>query len=162
MDIDGAREVRRHLIVEPVVVGEPAIAGGERHQLPRARVIEPMRPLPLVVEHGRDSRQSFEQRLHLGHPLAAPHVDVGHLVVRHAEGLGRPGVQELSAELGPHPDEPGLAQGAVRMDGTADLRHAVLREHDDPGPVAPHVPDQLPADGVDGDEVLPEIGVTGT
>ena len=160
MYVHGAGEVRRDLVVKPVVVGEPAITGGQRHQLSRARVIEPVLPLSLVIEHGRHARHRLEKPLHLGDPLAAPDVDVGQLMVRHAEGLRRAGVEKLPPELGPHPDEPGLPQRAVQMDGTADLRDAVLREHDDPGAVTPHVLDQLPADGVDGAEVLLDVGMT--
>jgi len=49
VDVDGACEVRRGGVVQPVVVGEPPVGAGDRHQLARARMVEPGGPLALPV-----------------------------------------------------------------------------------------------------------------
>src|SRR5690606_41301572 len=41
MDVDGAREVGRAVVVEPVVVGEPPVRPRDGHELARARMVEP-------------------------------------------------------------------------------------------------------------------------
>ena len=143
VDVDGPREVGRAGVVQPVVVGEPAVGPRHGDQLARPRVVEPRRALPVLVEHALDAGQALQEALDLGHPLRPPHVDVGDLVVRHREGLGGAGVEQLAPELGAHLDELRLPERAVHVDGAGHRRDAVLGQHDHARPVPPRVGDQL-------------------
>ena len=79
-------------------------------------MVEPRGALAVLVEHALDAGQALQEALDLRHPLRPPHVDVGDLVVRHREGLGGAGVEQLAPELRAHLDQPRLAERAVHVD----------------------------------------------
>ena len=88
--------------------------------------------LGLAVEHVGHAVGLLEDRADLRDPLAIAHVDVGHLVVSHGEGLARPGIEQFPAEVHLlHAQEARPAQHAIERDGVAHRRDAVFREHDD-------------------------------
>ena len=81
MDLHQPREVRRALVVEPVVVGEPAVGLGQRDELAGALVIEPRVALRVGVEQRRDAGQRGQQLTDLGHVGRITDVDVRDLMV---------------------------------------------------------------------------------
>ena len=86
MDVDGAGEIGRARVVQPVVVGKPAVAARDRDQLARARMVEPEGALAVLVQHLLDPLDAFQQRLDLGDARAVLDVDVGDLVIGEREG----------------------------------------------------------------------------
>ena len=55
VDIDATREVRRARIIEPVVVGEPRVFTGQRHEVAGPRMIQADRRLPSLAQHPGDT-----------------------------------------------------------------------------------------------------------
>ena len=130
VDVHGAREVGRARLVEKVVVGEPAVGARDRHQLARARMVQPALALAGLVEHPLHAGQRLDQRFDLGHQRGFSDVDVRDLVIGHGEGARCASVEQLAPELLAHLDVAGLAQRAVDVHRLRDRRDAVLREHD--------------------------------
>ncbi len=102
VDLDAAGEVRGAVVVEPVVVGEPVVGFGDRHQLARAFVVDTERRLGAAVKNGVHPGQHGNHGLHARHVGGIRHIDVGDLVVGHGERLRRPRVEVLHAGLYVH------------------------------------------------------------
>jgi hypothetical protein len=68
-------------------------------------MVQPIGALPFLVEYCFYSIAALEQRLHLGDALAALHVHVRDLMVRHGERLGRAGVEHVASQLGARLDQ---------------------------------------------------------
>ena len=80
---------------------------------------------------------------------------MGDLVIGHREGGARARIEDLAAELlGPHRDEPCLAQRAVDVHGIGHGRDAVFGHHDHLAAARGRVVDQRAAHGVDLAQVL--------
>ncbi len=102
VDLDAAGEVRGTVVVEPVVVGEPVVGFGDRHQLARAFVVDTERRLGAAVKNGVHPGQHGNHGLHARHVGGIRYVDVGDLVVGYGERLRRPRVEVLHAGLDVH------------------------------------------------------------
>src|SRR5207247_10649117 len=122
MDGDGAREVGRPRVIEPVVVGEPGVALRYRDQISRPLVVETELHLARVVEH---PLHAVDRAQDAGHPvaiLAALHVDVRDLVIGDGESARLDEDEKLPDEWRlERREEAGLAEDAVRMQGTAGV-----------------------------------------
>src|SRR5206468_1066391 len=77
MDVDGAREVGRPPVVDPVVIREPRALSGDGDELARARMVEAGGALPLLVEDARDAILPGEERPHRAEVGRIADVDVG-------------------------------------------------------------------------------------
>ena len=131
MDIDGSGKVGHAGIVEPVVVGEPAIGSGHGHEVAGPGMVETVGGNRLVVEHLRHTLGGFEHRPDFWHPLGLLHIDVGDLVISHGKGIGGSGIEEFPAQIHLlHPQQTSLPQGTVEMHAVADRRDPILRKDD--------------------------------
>ena len=86
-------------VVEPVVIGEPAVGGRHGHELPGPLMVEPVVGQGLPVEHLGDAVGRLEHGPHLGDPGRVSYVDVGHLVIGHGEGLALARIEQFPAEI---------------------------------------------------------------
>ena len=118
VNVDRARIVRRAVVVEKVVVGEPAARVGDRNQLARARMIQADRALAFLVQHALDTGQAAQQLRDFAHEFRSRHVDMRDLVIGDGKGIGRAGDR---AVRGPAPrargaSRPGAAPGSRESD----------------------------------------------
>ena len=99
MDLDRAGVVGRTVVIDPMIVREPAIGVGYRHEFARTRMVEAEGRLAVRVQHLLNPRQFFEQPLHLGDTRGIAHIGMRDLMVCDRESLRRPGVEKFAAEL---------------------------------------------------------------
>ena len=131
VDLDLAAEVRRVLVVEPVVVGEPGVALGQHDELAGALVRQPGRGQRLALEHLAHAVERGD-RLARGRDVGRVlYIHVRDLVVGDREGARGPRVQVLHARLRVDVQQAGAAQGAVDLDRALGGRDAVLAQDDD-------------------------------
>ena len=109
MDLDGAGVVGRTVVIDPMIVREPAIGVRYRRELARTRMVEAEGRLAVCVQHLLNRRQFFEQPLHLGDTRGIAHIDMRDLMVCDRESLRRPGIERFPAELFPNRQQPSTA-----------------------------------------------------
>ena len=128
VDLHQPGEVRRPLVVQPVVIREPRVRLGDQHEFTGPGMVEAARRLAGTVQHRRDPGQPGAHRTGGGEVTGIGHVDVGDLVVGHGERAGRPRVQVLHPGLGVNPQQARPAQRPVDVHRAARRGDAVLRQ----------------------------------
>ena len=106
----------RAFVVEPVVVGEPAVGLGERDELAGALVIEPRVALGVGVEQRRHAGQRGEQLTDLGNVGGITDVDVRDLMVGDRERSRGPRIEVLHPVLCVDVQQPGPSQLPIDVD----------------------------------------------
>lgn len=81
VDIDGGREIRCFGVIEPPIIGEPAVGLRQSDELTRARMIKPERALALFVEDAGDAGGALQQGFDLGRIRPVLQIDVSDLMV---------------------------------------------------------------------------------
>ena len=126
VNVHGRREVGCPRVVEPIVVGEPRVGRGHRHELAGTRVVETDSLLPALVEHLGHAAEPLEQRSDVRLVGRVSHVDVSHLMISHREGARSAGIEQLPAQRLLHGQEPSAPQRPVDVHRPADLADAIL------------------------------------
>ena len=146
VDLDGAREVRGALRVEPVVVREPRVALGQSDEVPGALVSEAGGISIRSLEHQVHAPQRADRLPGAGQVLRRADVDVCDLVVSDRERARRPGIEVLHPCLLVDAQQPGAAQRAIDLHRARGRRDPVLGEHDHPVAATARVLDQVAED----------------
>src|SRR5690606_2016211 len=95
VDVDGAGVVGGIGVVEPPVVGEPAIGLAEGDELSTAGMVEADGALAFVVQDEVDAGDALQEGSDFGYALGVADVDVGDLVVGNGKGFAASGVEVL-------------------------------------------------------------------
>ncbi len=159
MDIDGAREVGRHGVVEPVVIGEPTARFGDGDQIARARMAQAQLFLCGGVEDALDAGFGFNGGAHFVLDGGIVEINMRDLVIGHGEGARAAAVERLESEFVLDREPAVAAQHAIEVHRRVDLGDAVLGEHGDLNATRTEKVDEPASDVVDEPKIVGDLGI---
>ena len=164
MDVDGALEVGHLRVVVPPVVREPSITVGHQNEVAGAWMIESgLGPLLALKDlgHAGGRREQRGDLVPTGESTPTE-ADVGHLVIRHREGVGRAGVDHLAALFLPPVEKSGVSKDSVRRHRVRDRDDAVLAHQDRLDAATREVLEQPGDFVIEFAEMLRDLGMIGS
>ena len=113
VDVDGPGKIRRSSLLQPVIVIKPAPRLGNGDKISRARMVEAMDPLAILIKHLLNTGKLLDKPLDRGSVFLPTNIDMGHLVITQGEGFGGSGVEQLSIAGPVYLQQPGLPESPV-------------------------------------------------
>ena len=126
VDVYTPCEIRGDGIVQPVIIGEPAIPVREADEFSAAGMIQPNGRLPDAVYNTFHTGHGGENLPHLGKNRQIIHINMGHLVICQSKGPAGTTVQQFPAQLLTDGEPTVLAQHPVEMHGLIHRRDPIF------------------------------------